>query len=232
MALEELKGLSKDAIKKCQKDGIYQTARVSTRFVKRSVSSGFSPFHYQTDQRADLDQRWEIMRPHVSESDSNLLDIGCAEGALMERFANLGLFCIGMEASEVRVAQAQKLIDSNENAVVLNMTVGPNQIDNLPHFNIILLLTVYHHWIRNYGFDDAEDMLQTLVVKSDKLYFEPPGEKLNHPDFDDKNADSIAEYYKNYLLFVLGDEISIEHIGSSDYSGGERKDPIFLLEHS
>lgn len=185
---------------------------------------------YQATERVDNEQRTEILRQHISARDENLLDIGCADGVLTRRLSKAGLFSIGIEQNELRLEKAQKKERFKNNVRFIRYEITPENIHNLPSFDIVLLLTVYHHWGRNYGWDVAEGMLKQLAEKADKLFFEPPGTELEAIDFDYQREDSIEEYYYKYIDDVFDGRVEIKHIGTADYMGGNRRDPMFLIE--
>jgi len=111
----------------------------------------------------------------------------------------------------------------------------PNTISTLPGFDVVLLLTVYHHWVNAFGREAAESMLQEVAGNTNKIIFEPPGEayqkfsNIGHRPIGDD--ETTVEYYTDLLESILDEQVDITHLGNAEYpSHDERTDPIFLLE--
>ena len=216
----------KDLIRIYREEGL--TAAVKSPFTY-AYSSVFEGVRYQTDRRVDLEQRWELMHPEIADSDSSLLDVGCAEGALTERFSDEGLFCLGVDVLESRLAPARKRESPENDVRFINYEVTPTNVGKLPTFDVVLLLTVYYHWCREYGQGQGELMLKTLANGSHKLFFQPPGGEFENHPFDESEFDTTVEGYETYLDELFGGRVGIELLGETDYRGGERRDPLFVL---
>lgn len=214
-------------------EGIVPLAVRSFKFSINYIKNGFSIPGYHSHKRTDNVDRWEVIKSHLDSTDSNLLDIGCAEAVLTSKFSNEGLFCVGVERSKKQLGTAYRKNRFNDNLGFVMYDVTPKSIDQLPSFDVIMLLTVYHHWCRDFGYEASEEMLRTLATIADKkLFFEPPGFEIERPAFDGYNDTSIDSYYESYLDFIFEGRVQIEHIGNADYAGGDRTDPLFKINCS
>ena len=45
-------------------------------------------------------------------------------------------------------------------------------IASMPTFDVVLNLSVFHHWVKMYGPDDAQDMMRALAGKCSMMIFE------------------------------------------------------------
>lgn len=185
---------------------------------------------YQTGTRVDFEERWELVKGHVEEEDSTVLDIGCAEGHLTARFAELGLMAIGIERHAHSVTSARASNGTQSNLGFLQYDVTPETIDSVPSVDIVLLLTVYHHWVTEFGWEKAEEMMRVLGEKCNKLFFEMPNRMVDRPPIPDYSGDSLIEYYTEYLNLIYDGDVTVEHLGTTDYKGGERKDLLFAVD--
>ncbi|WP_331235727.1 DUF1698 domain-containing protein [Natronorarus salvus] len=191
------------------------------------------PYHER--KRTDSDDRWEMIAPHVSATDSTALDIGCASGFFTAKLAGKGLLSIGIDGNRERLRTAKRLWGDEEGVGFVRYTLGSEDVATLPTFDVVLLLTVYHHWCSQFGREGAERALRELATRTETLFFEPPGEGSGgfHRVTDRPLADdeSIVEYYTELLRTVFDDEVGVEYLGEAAYpSNRDRTDPVFLLD--
>lgn len=212
-----------------KKKGLRDALRTSFRYARNNPMSVLRGTDYQTHRRVDVEHRWDLIQDCVEPNDSNILDIGCAEGVLTSRFADAGLFAIGIDKSIMRLSSAQRKNRLNEGVGFMQYEINPDTIQQLPEFDIVLLLTVYHHWCRDYGFgwDAAEEMLQTLVDKSGKLVFECPEKPIQKPEFDTDRP--VRDQYEAYFDDILGNA-NVGYLDRVDYMGDDRNDLMFLIQ--
>jgi len=170
-----------------------------------------------------------MLQEYVDDNDQNLLDIGCADGQLTTKFHDSGLFCVGVDRAEQMLALSRSGQQYTDGIGFVRYDVTPDSIGKLPHFDIVLLLTVYHHWVNAYGLESAEKMLTDLKRRCDKLFFEPPGRTIDD-DVPMSTNETVEQYYTNYLTGIFSDEVDIHYIGTSDYAGGGRSDPLYLIK--
>ncbi|MFC6614896.1 methyltransferase [Halopenitus salinus] len=168
------------------------------------------------------------MQPYIDEDDSNLLDIGCANGWLTSKFHNEGLFCIGVDRAEQMLTMARSGNEFSDGLGYVRYNLTPESVSRIPSFDVILLLTVYHHWVQAYGNSAASDMLRHLGENSEKLFFELPEQEL-HDEVPCPESQPIKEYHLDYLNEVFGSDKAIEFIGRADYKGEERRDLLYII---
>jgi hypothetical protein len=186
--------------------------------------------NYQ-DERIDNKSRWTFIESYLGENDDHLIDIGCAEGVLTAQAAKSGIQSIGYEASLSRLKKAQKKYTDLPNLELVQKEITPENVSELPETDIILFLTVHHHWERFYGTKEAINMFGQLMKKCNKLFYEPPGTLKCMDDQEKIDVDESIEYYKNalkdnYPNVVIEDIILVERME------GNRRDPLFYLNTS
>jgi len=196
------------------------------------VSTSGITVSYQTGTRVDFEERWQLLEEQVSGSQGTVLDIGCAEGHLTARFAERGFLSLGIERQSHTVAAARKSNADQPNLGFLKYEIDPDSIDSLPSVDVILLLTVYHHWVREFGWEDAEAMLRSLGENCELLFFEIPNHKMDRPALPDEPDEPVepVEYYETLFETIFEDEPTIEFLGETDYKGEDRQDLIYALE--
>lgn len=216
-----------------REEGPIEFGRRAREYLRRvDVSSDGITVSYQTGTRVDFEDRWKLLETQL-EDDKSVLDIGCAEGHLTARFAKNGLLSIGIERQTHTVAAARKSNAKQPNLGFLEYEITPETIDSIPSVDVILLLAVYHHWDREFGWEAADEMLRTLGSKCDRLLFEIPERQMDRPPVSDRSFDtneSLIEYYTLLLQSVYSDEVEVEFLDRTDYKGGERDDLIFAID--
>jgi len=155
------------------------------------------------------------------------------------KLSNRGLFTIGIEPNHARLNNAKRLYGENERLAFMHSKITPATITDLPSVDVVLLLTVYHHWTRAFGQGPAEEMLRSLASKSDKIFFEPPGDigysenfskyQISEKDIDEN--ESIQAYYEDLLSSIFDETVSVIHLGTAPYpSDKNRTDPVFMIK--
>lgn len=125
--------------------------------------------------RIDNDKRWSFIKQNLDSQDTTLLDIGCAEGFFTAKAVDQGLLSIGIDNKTNRLEKAQNKFGFKPMMAFMRKEMTPKNITKLPSMDVVLLLAVYHHWVRQYGPQDAKYMLKTIAEKANKIFYEPPG---------------------------------------------------------
>lgn len=184
------------------------------------------------DTRVDNEARWSFIVNHIDERTNSLIDIGCAEGDFCGRAADRGLEVVGYDRNIMRLSNARKRFGPVENIQFERADLDLEAVNLLPKADIVLFLTVHHHWVQAYGWEVSVEMVQLLLEKAGTLIYEPPGHiairESTNPGTLDPN-ESI-EYYSRLLKATFGDEIQILDATLTDYKDDSlRRDPIFAI---
>ncbi len=209
------------------------------RFVRRTVlgrkgrPEPSAPYHMV--KRTDSPHRWELIEPHLKPEDHTALDIGSASGFFTAKLADRGMFAIGLEVRNDRVESAVRSWGTRPGLAFMRWSLEPENIAWLPEVDVVLLLTVYHHWCNTFGRPEAEEMLRELGRKTNRLIFEPPGRHdAKFPAVCDSpiSADEgIDEYYTSLILRIFDDQVDVTYLGEAEYpSSRYRTDPLFLID--
>jgi SAM-dependent methyltransferase len=101
----------------------------------------------------------------------SVLDVGCNQGFFTFRFAQKGGVCLGVDndRAELMAARARAELRKVRNIAFLEMTLDKETIHGLPVSDIVVCLSVFHHWVRHYGPDGAMEMLALLTSKVGKV---------------------------------------------------------------
>lgn len=117
--------------------------------------------------------RWEAIRKEIKIKNGSVLDIGCNVGFFSLSLAQMGFYSIGIDMQhEFRVISeyAQKKAGIG-NAAFSTTVLAPDNISSLPTVDIVIFLSVWHHWIKRFGHDRAREMLRSIWEKTNHVLF-------------------------------------------------------------
>jgi len=152
------------------------------------------------------EERWIAIDKHLGNySISSAMDIGCNVGYFCFSLAAKGIPTLGVEMNDryFRIAKYTNQKIKTSKIALCNMTVNIDTVRLLPNVDAILLLSVWHHWVRYYGFQIATKMLSCVWAKCNKIMFFETGESEMPSEFSLPNMGSTPEtWLKEYLASV------------------------------
>jgi SAM-dependent methyltransferase len=131
-----------------------------------------------------------------------VLDVGSHTGYFSLALAERGFFAYGVESSNSRVYLSFLASQRLRGAFCpVALKVARNNVEWLPSSDVTLCLSVWHHWVRNYGLDDATAILSSVFRKTRRFVFfdageTEMGERYNLPYSPSADA---AKYLEDYL---------------------------------
>ncbi len=153
--------------------------------------------------------RWAAIEATLrDEVIDSALDIGCNTGYFCFSWAAKGISTLGVDRDErsLRIAQYAAKRMGTRNVGFCNMDLTPDMIQLLPHADVVLLLSVWHHWVRGYGLELASEMLAAVWKKSQKVLFFETGEIEMPADFGlAMLKTSPRQWLEDYLYAMCGD---------------------------
>lgn len=186
------------------------------------------------ESRSDNEERWEFIESHLEPDYDTLVDIGCADGYFSKCAADRGLTVYGLEGNQNRVERAKELCEEYNEVKIEQKYLSPDNITDTPSSGVVLFLTVHHHWIRQYGWDDAAEMFRYICNQTELVFYEPPGNKIISRDGSESplNPKDSIDYYSDEINQILGDQVTIIESRIFSYNDSARADPIFVLDTS
>ena len=185
-----------------------------SRFV--SGLSGRKKTGYQ-DRRYPEDQ-YDLISVYLKPYNiRNILEIGCNQGKLISRFADNGVFCVGVDIA--RHWESQKH-DSTAFAI---FPIDSSSHQKLPSFQCAFLLSVHHQWVNKHGEEYAKTLVRNLYDKTEEFFFiefsacafrygYEPGAR-----FEDNDEESVKAFAMKWL--------SETGLNSVEYLGKTRENP-------
>lgn len=123
--------------------------------------------------RACVD-RWNAFSPYLPEKLTPVLDIGCNIGYFSFKCAEQGRFVCGVEShiSNITICNAIKSKTARNNAIFIKQFVDEAFIAQIPDFDVVIHLSVFHHWVKQHGLDKSTVMMKDLTQNTSCLVFE------------------------------------------------------------
>ena len=123
--------------------------------------------------------RWKEIAPLVdAHGVRSVVDIGSSAGWFGFKLAERGVPTIAVERSPrgLRLGLYTRKKSGLDDVSFLAMEVTPSTIEQLPAADCVLLLSVWHHFVREWGFEAATGMLEAIWGKTGSLLFFETGE--------------------------------------------------------
>ena len=178
----------------------------------------------------DCEDRWEVFSKYFPEEKGSVLDIGCNLGYFTFKSAEMGHFAHGIEYDNFNITScnAIKSVTKSDNCVFIKHLIDSDYTQTMPHFDTIINLSVFHHWVKAYGEEGAKEMMKNMADKCNCLIFETgqPNEVGSqwpkHLAFMDDAPDQWIETFLKEIGFT-----SVEMIGT--FATGLTKTERFLF---
>jgi len=141
-------------------------------------------------------QRADSIIENIDRTGGSYLDIGSQIGYFVFRMSNLGFFSTGIECSKYphKYASSLSVINEAHNTNFINMCVDNNNIKNIPSYDVISILNVFHHLVYFLGFDNADCIMKEITNKTNDILI-----------FESGEFGESGEYWSDCLNF-MGEE--------------------------
>lgn len=126
----------------------------------------------------------------------SVLDIGCNEGFFVFRLAERGGLCLGLDLDNraLMMARARARIHGVENVAFLRWEVDTANALALPLVDAVICLSVFHHWVRYQGLEEARAILSAVASRA-----------RSHLVFETGQADELDARWASDLGFMGSD---------------------------
>ncbi len=153
--------------------------------------------------KRNCEDRWDVMKAHLPKAPFSFMDIGSNIGYFTFHAQDMGAVAIGIEMhpGKYELAQAIKAVNEVERVSFLNFLIDTNTVVGLPSVNVVCFLSIYHHWIRHFGFEKADTIFTSLCNKTDSIFFETGqfNEKVQWKDMLNFMKPDVKRWIENYL---------------------------------
>lgn len=180
---------------------------------------------YQEKLAGALAEREAQLERAIPAGARTVLDIGCNLGDLTAWCAGRGLWAVGVDSAAALIEDARARHGAVPRCAFMLQTLGPEDISRLPVFDVVLLLSVHHHWLMGHGPAVAAQMLRDLADRTGRvLVFEGASRNIRYgaypPGFVDNDEASVTGFLEGYLRQQVGDRFArIEALGRTPCVG-------------
>lgn len=124
------------------------------------------------------DDRLSMIYKNLPEKHGSYLDVGSQLGYFVFKISEKGYMSSGIESNSTSFFYATSLSRLNKikNVSFFNFSLDKNTVDLLPEYDVISILSVYHHMVYFFGKKDADETIKKLVSKCRKTFFFETGE--------------------------------------------------------
>jgi SAM-dependent methyltransferase len=161
--------------------------------------------------------RWAAIESTLNAAPiDSALDIGCNTGFFCFSLAAKGIPTLGVDRDDrfLRIAQHAARQLRAQSVGFCKMDLTPDTIRLLPNVDLVLLLSVWHHWVRGYGLDVASEMLSEVWNKSQKVMFFETGEAEMPTEFGLAMLKSSPRQWLEDYLYAMCADAEVVWLGS------------------
>lgn len=180
----------------------------TTRFIVDKPKLDYQPLQWVGIRKAKIRgnatwERWEqIVKYLLPQQDKTALDIGSCYGFFSIKMAEKGCRVFGIDSNPrfIRIARyaVPKRLRKQCNFIEMKLSLG--NINILPSVNYILLLSVWHHWVYEFGLLEATEILTALWEKTKDMLFFESGEGEVAEEFGlPFKPDNARQWLNDYL---------------------------------
>ena len=161
--------------------------------------------------------RWAAIEAMLGDTAiGSALDIGCNTGYFCFSLAASGIPTLGVDRDErfLRIAQYAARRLKSPGIGFCRMDLTPDTIRLLPQVDLVLLLSVWHHWVRDYGLEVASEMLAAVWSRSQKVLFFESGEAEMPAEFGLEMLKSSPRPWLEDYLYAICANAEVRWLGS------------------
>jgi len=164
----------------------------------------------------------------------SVLDIGCNEGLITNHFSDLGKFAVGIDISPFFTRNMLRQLHAPKVAAFGTLKLTPESVQTLPTFDMMLVLSVHHWWVKEYGDRVAQEMVKVLIARTRRYFvmeFSSIRDKYGYPEgrFVDNDEQSVTAYARRWLE-EIDPGLDIRHLGANrETTGRERLRHLMLV---
>jgi hypothetical protein len=171
----------------------------------------------------DAETRWAMIASHLPAS-GFAMDLGCHNGWFTFSMADAGLYALGVEREEslVRASQWLTLHNQSDRVAFVRLDLTPDTVHELPSADVVLCLSVFHHWVRLNDFAYADRIMRGIADRCRyQLFFDTgqPNEPQKWAGALSFMGDSPQQWLVEFLTSLGFSEVI--HLGDSPGFGGK-----------
>jgi hypothetical protein len=146
------------------------------------------------------------------------LDLGAGLGFFTISLAERGVATIGVENAAPAYRTALYAIERSgvTNAGLMILSIGPETVQLLPEADAVVFLSLWHHFVRVYGIDQATELLAEIWSRTGSVLFFDTGENEMDASFGLPPMEPDAQTWLTGLLSRVCEGGTVTHLGLHD----------------
>ncbi|HSK21602.1 MAG TPA: methyltransferase [Egicoccus sp.] len=143
---------------------------LQTRLVDEYQPDPFAPPGERRRDPRRSDERFAAFDAHLPAGvPLSVLDVGCNEGFFLFNLARRGGICLGVDQDlrGIMIGRSRATVHEVGNVAFARMAVDHDNVVGLPRADVVLCLSVFHHWVRYLGLDEAQHLLRAVASRAD-----------------------------------------------------------------
>jgi hypothetical protein len=167
--------------------------------------------------------RWTEIHRLVDElQPRTALDVGCNVGWFALNLAELGISTVGVESlgPYYRTATYGAKRRRADNVAVSAMAINSRTVQLLPTVDCTLMLAVWHHFVQEFGFETATELLGQIWERTNRVLFFETGEEEMDASFGLPPMEPDARTWLTSYLVETCPNAKVVHLGL--HHGGGR----------
>ena len=163
------------------------------------------PFSKNYKLCRDTNDRYNAILSNIDAYPESLIDFGCNKGFFVLKAAVEGSFSVGVDHDWFEIIWAKAVADKNNvnKALFMNAEINLSFLNTMPSFDMVVCTSIFHHWVRIYGKEDAFNMMRLIASKTNKyLVFETGQYNETKTRWYDE-LDFMGDDYEKWIIDFL-----------------------------
>ena len=180
----------------------------------------------------DCKKRLNVIKKNINLK-SNILDIGCNNGYFLFNLIDKDSIGLGIDSdrNSIIISNSICLLKNKKNISFLNFYINSKNIHNIPAYETILFMSVFHHLVYNLGREESLKILKLICQKTNQNLIFDTGQ-INEGNFKWTKSNSfIGNDYEKFFkdFFFKNGFKKFISLGDFDTNISKNKRRLFLV---
>jgi hypothetical protein len=157
-----------------------------------------------TRSKRDCTKRWEAMKRCLPSYEFSFLDTGSEIGYFTFKASESGAVALGVERRKklADLATTIRSVRKMDRTAFLNIGIDIITVRSLPQVDVLCCLSIFHHWVSEWGLPVADRIFSILCEKTTSIFFETgqPDERVDWAEKLTFMEPDIEGWITRYLI--------------------------------
>lgn len=174
-------------------------------FYQPSFTNNKKFFFINHTFKRDSDDRLDKILMSINKSCKSYLDVGSQHGFFVFNLAKQNIFSFGIEAdyASYKYSKSLQFLCDLDNVNFIHKEVNFDYVKNLPNFDVVTFLSVFHHIVFFQGKKNAINILKELCHKTNKVFFFETGEYQEKGFYWTSSMSFLGNDTKSNMISIL-----------------------------